>query len=163
MRSATEKGNNRDQTAALFTGYECQPRLERFYNTLNLFIILIIVFCNANVSSGKTPSISGVQIELGDGNRICMSFEGKIKGIIVNGIVNLPGKTFENITRVGNTKISRNHSGMLTQVGHTEIFRDWRGNIFKIGDADVLRDKQGSIIAINGDPHVSPLFVIDPP
>ena len=92
-----------------------------------------------------------------------MSFEGKIRGIIVKGTVNLPGETFENITKVGNTKIYRGHSGKLTRIGHVGIHRNWRGRIVRIGNARVLRDEHGSIIAVNGDPDVSPLFAISPP
>ncbi len=126
-------------------------------------IIIGIVLCSTNVLSGQIPNIRGVQIELGNGNRICMSFEGKIRGIIVKGTVNLPGETFENITKVGNTKIYRSHSGKLTRIGHVGIHRNWRGRIVRIGNARVLRDEHGSIIAVNGDPDVSPLFAISPP
>ena len=126
-------------------------------------IIISIVLYGTNALSGETPKIRGVQIELGNGNRICMSFGGKIRGIIVNGSINLPGETFENITKVGNTKIFRTYSGILTRIGRVGIHRNWGGNIIKIGDARVLRNEHGSVIAVNGDPNVSPLFAISPP
>lgn len=128
-----------------------------------LLIIFGIIIFNTTLSSGKNLSIRGVQIDLDHGNRICVSFEGKITSIIVNGGVNLPGNSFKSITKVGETKISRNNSGSLTRIGRLRIHRDWRGNIVKIGNARILRDKHGTITAVNGDPNVSPLFTITPP
>lgn len=163
MRYATRKGGNRIISAETLAGCGRRPIRGNRRNFINLLIIISIVFFVTNALSEETPLIRGVQIELEGGNRICMSFEGKITGIIVNGTTNLPGETFENITKVGGTKISRSRSGMLTRVGHAGIFRDRRGNIIKIGNAKVFRKKNGAIIAVNGDPHISPLYAIDTP
>ena len=163
MQNVTEKGNNRDQATAPVTRFKCHQKRGKFHYAFNFLIIISIVLCGTNTLSGETPMIRGVQIKLGDNNRICMSFEGEIRSIIVNGNVNLPGETFENITKVGDTKISRSHSSKLTRIGHIGIHRDWHGNIIKIGNADVLRNKHGSVIAVTGDPNVSPLFGIDSP
>lgn len=161
MRSEPEKRKSLNRTTAPASGYECLQRRIRFYHAINFLIIISFILWGTTALSEDAPNIRGVQIELGNGNRVCMSLEGKITGIIVNGSVNLPGGTFENITKVGNTKISRSHSGKLTRIGHIGIHRNWRGKIIKIGAAKVRRDKNGSVIAVSGDPNVSPLFAIN--
>ena len=163
MRYSTQKDCIREKTVKPFTRHETPPKRKKRHHALNLLIIIGIVFWGSHTFSGKVSDIHGVQIELDNGNRICMSFGGEIKGIVVNGSVNLPGETFENITKVGNTKIFRGHSGKLTRIGDIGLRRDWRGNITKIGNARVFRDEHGSIVAVNGDPDVSPLFAINPP
>ena len=163
MQRETEKDNKRDQALQPVPRYRNEYRHTRHHQVLFFLILISIALCGRNELYGETPNMRGVQIDLEGGNRICISFEGKIKSIIVKGSVNLPGKTFENITKVGNTKIYRNHSGKVTRIGHAGISRDWRGNIIKIGNAKVLRDNDGGIIAVNGDPTVSPLFAIYPP
>lgn len=121
------------------------------------FAILLAVA----VSSGNTKEISGVEIRTTDGNKICMSFEGEITRIIINGNTNFPGDNFDNITKIGDTKISRDKSGRVVKVGKIKIFRNESGNIIKIGDAEISRDRFGVVVSVNGDPYVNPLFKIE--
>ena len=163
MRCAGERGRERNPAAGRWDEHGCRPIHDGCYRALFFLIIIGIALFSTTVSFAKTQEIRGVQIMLGDGNRICMSLEGKITAIIVNGSVNLPGGTFENITKVGHAKISRNDSGRLTRIGHIRIHRDKGGDIVKIGDAAVLRNSRGTVTGVAGDPFVSPLFAIDPP